>query len=64
MTDLLPAGSEGLGMVQQVRPVERIPMLGVHAGVCGFQGHEGQAMFRVRACVLRIVIFFFLITQE
>ena len=33
-------------------------VLGVHVCVCSVQGHEGQAMFRVRVCVLGIAILF------
>lgn len=33
-------------------------MRGVHVCVCSVQGHEGQAMFRVRVCVLRIAVLF------
>lgn len=33
-------------------------VLGVHMCVCSVQGHEGQAMFRVRVCVLGIAILF------
>lgn len=35
-------------------------MLGVHVRVCCCsQGHEGQAMFRVKVCVLEMVIIIF-----
>lgn len=43
-----------------MRPEEWIPMLGVHVRVCCCsQGHEGQAMFRVKVCVLEMVIIIF-----